>query len=812
MEHRSQAKHAAFLPWPRGRLAGAGIFILGLLASQPEAHAQQAIMSQGDLVVTGFSGVVAVPTTPGGDPADSTFIDPAGSVMRIFDASNPGQPPQGQVLNAPPTFQVKAGVTGQVFGIALDDGKGPDGTASGSPSIYLAATSAYGLQIVVPDAGGGQPKRIKTGEAAAKWMPGQWGEAAGGGPGSIWKVDGATGAVTLFANVMQDGQANSGAGLGNIAFDPRSRQLFATDLSTGMIHRFDMRGNDLGYFDHGSQGRMAAGLAPVPFDPTSRIDITQPSFSVTDPATWHFAPKGRMVWGVKVRGDRLYYSTAEGPQIWSIKLDDDGSFGSDLRPEIDVRGALTENVISGIAFDRDGFIYLAQRGAPRGDYAYKTFAESKTSAVARYAPSPDGRWLPAPQEYAIGFPPENRNTNGGVALGYGYNAGGRMQPGSCDRFVWSTGELLRLGSGLPGPQAVHGLQGMSRDLVRPANVPPLQSYFVEFNPMMEDESAAAQMGDVAIFQPCSPQQGGIPSLNILPAPEPLPLPSFQGNNLTLTKIGGACVARNNAPDFDCSYLIVITNTGADFYSGPLQVDDLIGTKFGSPTFDPAWICTLDPGNPQLTHCVLPFVTLAPGESVTLADVMPVQHGDLSSTACQLPNIATLVVPPGGSPANANPFDDTSTAIDFINNPDCMPTPPPETSTTLTVTKTGADCKPIGNAGDFDCPYTITVKNTGSTVFTGPLQIDDINSAKFGSPQFDPPWTCSFDNATKISHCTLPTVTLAPGASVTLKEIMHVAHGDLSSTSCNLVNTVKPSARPGARRPPPISSRIRIASR
>ena len=133
MEHRSQGKHSAFLPWPRY----SAIFILGLLASQPEAHAQQAIMSQGDLVVTGFSGVVAVPTTPGGDPADGTFIDPAGSVMRILDVSSPGLPPQGQVLNAPAGFQVKAGVTGQVFGIAIDDGKGPDGTASGSPAKVI---------------------------------------------------------------------------------------------------------------------------------------------------------------------------------------------------------------------------------------------------------------------------------------------------------------------------------------------------------------------------------------------------------------------------------------------------------------------------------------------------------------------------------------------------------------------------------------------------------------------------------------------------------------------------------------------------
>src|SRR5258708_21330802 len=116
MAHRSHEKRSAFLPWPRylalsrspetaiasrhdGKasghvqsrrnargprgLAGAGIFILGLLASQPEAHAQQAVMSQGDLVVTGFSGLVAVPPPPGRDPADGTFTDPAGRRIRV---------------------------------------------------------------------------------------------------------------------------------------------------------------------------------------------------------------------------------------------------------------------------------------------------------------------------------------------------------------------------------------------------------------------------------------------------------------------------------------------------------------------------------------------------------------------------------------------------------------------------------------------------------------------------------------------------------------------------------------------------------
>ena len=48
---------------------------------------------------------------------------------------------------------------------------------------------------------------------------GLFGPGPDGGPGSIWKIDGVTGEVSLFANVMLDGIANPGPGLGNIAYD-----------------------------------------------------------------------------------------------------------------------------------------------------------------------------------------------------------------------------------------------------------------------------------------------------------------------------------------------------------------------------------------------------------------------------------------------------------------------------------------------------------------------------------------------------------------------------------------------------------------
>ena len=50
-----------------------------------------------------------------------------------------------------------------------------------------------------------------------------------GGPGSIWKIDGVTAAVSLFANVTLNGAPNSGPALGGLVFDPDSKSLLVAD-------------------------------------------------------------------------------------------------------------------------------------------------------------------------------------------------------------------------------------------------------------------------------------------------------------------------------------------------------------------------------------------------------------------------------------------------------------------------------------------------------------------------------------------------------------------------------------------------------
>ena len=263
----------------------------------------------GDAVVTGFSGTIAPDTTrppPANKSAvDLTFINPDGPSARIVGVGRPGYVWDGRLFQAPKPFDVFAKDVGQVFGVALDD--------QPVPNIYLAATSAFGLNLVGRGADG-QPARRKIGGPGTGWMKGQFGLDLQGDPGTIYKVDGTTGAVTLFAKVMLDGVPNPGPALGNLAYDAAHKQLFVSDLYTGMIHRFAIAdGSEPGAsYDHGVTGRGAANLPPMPFNPANRPNIANSRFNSENPDSWGFAPPERRVWGLAVQGGRLYYSARNG--------------------------------------------------------------------------------------------------------------------------------------------------------------------------------------------------------------------------------------------------------------------------------------------------------------------------------------------------------------------------------------------------------------------------------------------------------------------------------------------------------------------
>ncbi|WP_411970689.1 hypothetical protein [Mesorhizobium sp. CA14] len=482
------------------------------------AKAQEAqIIHPGSMAVTGFPGTT-IPDfdqglPPGADPVDETFIDTSRASLRIFDVSHLGGPASGQLVNTRPPFEVTAGQIGEVFGLTYDDGV-RDGVPSGAPNLYAAATSLHGIEIVTPDADSdGRPERQRRGAAGATFMDGQFGTENGGGPGTIWKIDGITGAVSKFADI----DTNSGPGIGNLAFDPTHREFFASDLDTGLIHRIDIEGNLIDSFDHGVAGRPVHGLAPVA-DDGAVMDIQAAAFDSEHPETWGYTQDARRVWAVAYHGGRLYYSVGEKAEIWSVGIASDGSFAGDPRWELTVR-ADKDYAVTDIAFDNKGFMYLAQRGPVENRYDYSRFADSGKGELIRYwredpdDPATESAWVEVPQEYAVGFPQGNRQSAGGVDLQYRYDAEGNLDTSVCTDTVVNTGDKLRdnpelaerLAAG--GPLGVQGVQLTPSALVKPANVPPFGSWFVDFDGYFEDPDVQGHVGDVRVWRPCEGRAG-----------------------------------------------------------------------------------------------------------------------------------------------------------------------------------------------------------------------------------------------------------------------------------------------------------------
>ena len=786
--------------------------VLALHFGAVSAGAQQSGRSPnlnvGDAVVTGFPGTISPvqPLPANKSVIDLTFINPDGPSARIVRV---GQPrfvmDGGRVFQAPKTFDVLAKDVGNVFGVALDN-RVP-------PNIYLAATSAFGLHLVGRGRDG-LPERRKVGGPDVGLMPGQVGP--GGDPGSIYKVDGTTGAVSLFAKVMLDGVANQGPALGNIVYDPAQEELFVSALDTGMIHRFAIAdGREPGPpYDHGVTGRPAANQPPVPFNPANRPNIASARFNSEDPETWGFVTPTRRVGGLTVRGRRLFYSAGNGsptigPQIFSIDILQDGSFGTDARFELDVAGQ--PYPVSDIAFTQDGRMILAQRPQVVGAYDYSAFTAPGAPRVLRYAPkdrndppSP-GRWKPAAEEYAIGYAGNYRNANGGVALGYGYGPDGTLSTGACEATLWSTGQNLRNNPALRsqlepgGPLVLHGLQGSPVDMVRGANEPPANAYFIGYADKSDDPRASGHVGSVRVLAlPCvgavaaSGAAGSTTSPPYVSGPTtPTSDPTCVGPgcypppptpiNLAVKKTAGAVRFDEKTGLWTLEFKIDVSNAGNPFapgnaitFSDPVPAGLTLVSAAGSN-----WTCTptlpitsgnLNCGyafgngvfntNAHLNQLILTFTTNKPGK---------------------YENCGTVGTRPGNGFIETTQSDNRSCdTLEVKRNID------------VAIVKTGKPVQGEPAAGVSNFTFTLAVTNVGSA-FAGnnAITVTDVvpTGMTFTSAAGLPNWTCT--PATIPAGGTLTCTYFgsgpaAPGDSLGSITINASAKGDGPWENCSVV--------------------------
>ena len=429
----------------------------------------------GEAFVTRFSGTKAA---EGIDGNKVRVINPDGTVGSVIDLRAPQQLPQGQHwIDEPQRTPLKAKDVGQVFGVALDN--------ASPPNIFVTATSAFGLHLT---------------PGTSNWMAGMWGRD--GDPGTIYKLDRDNGyRPTVFATVALDGRRNTGAALGNIAFDRANNQFLVSDLETGMLHRIRASdGRDLGRYDHGTQGRPkffdvprreGNSLPPLMFDPSSRAQIRDCAAGQFDrnPACWNIAASGRLVWGIGVRYDagqnqsRVFYAVWSGPAfanvtwaserddakrnaVWSVGLGPDGVFDpADVRREFelpdffvkpeDVARLGHSSPVSDITFAECGerpVMLIAERGGIRnlGLTSDNAFSTPHAARTLRYELDVTGAWRPVGR-YDVGFydrksegaPYIRANCSGGAAFGPGYNPETWIADlNRKDEFVWISGHGL----------------------------------------------------------------------------------------------------------------------------------------------------------------------------------------------------------------------------------------------------------------------------------------------------------------------------------------------------------------------------------
>ncbi|MEI9901197.1 MAG: hypothetical protein WDN31_14815 [Hyphomicrobium sp.] len=398
--------------------------------------------------------------------------------------------------------------------------------------------------------------------------------------------------------------------------------------------------------------------------------------------------------------------------------------------------------MTGIAFDASGRMILAQRGDVQNPANFSTFAAAGPARVLRYAAeSPDapdtpGLWQLPPEEYGIGDANESRASSGGVALEYNVNADGTLDTATCSATLVASADSL-------GPErAVQGLQLNAAGIVRPANVPPGESAYVEWKPGQPDAKARGYAGGVAVLHSCAgdggegfpglagDDAGGFPGLaggggggvdgatlpDVVDPTDP-GLPDEDDDDLQVAKTAGVTTCN---PKGGCVFNIEVTNPGAADIPGPIVIDEQIDAPQATLTGEPnaPWSCSKS----------APFSCTHPGPVPAGGKLEPMRLVFAPNTPPETETLNNCAFVQGGA-APDGAGNCASIALD--------PNAPVQDGLIRTTKKGTGKCTANG-----PCTFSVSVSNPNNFEVPGPIRISDQIDAPQAKVTAAAPWKCS----------------------------------------------------------------------
>lgn len=335
-----------------------------------------------------FKGQVAVTTNFSGQGG--------GFVLEVIDLTN-----QSTLNTGPPAFNPAIyhgpaatpwtqSKLGTIFGLTLDN----------NGNIYTTATTAYNTDVFPAGATGGE----------------------------IYKIDGVTGAISIFQTLPNPGHV----GLGNINFDCAHKNFYVTNPDDGLIYRLDTNGVVLSTWDQG---------ANLP----SATPSSAASAAIPDIPAQPFTPRGRLAWGVQANGTRLYYAEWPKPgqntEIWSVGLLPNGDFTGPAKREISIPPLTGANAmpVADISFGPAGTMFLAERSMNS-----ETSSGAHQSRALEYT-LVSGTWTLLNANKFLFNPNYPRSSAGGVDADFSPN--GR---------IWWMGDAIHYGN----PDYIYGIEGV----------------------------------------------------------------------------------------------------------------------------------------------------------------------------------------------------------------------------------------------------------------------------------------------------------------------------------------------------------------